>query len=219
MDVHIHRAPWLLPISRPPIENGGVAVQAGTIVTVGGYCAVRRSWPDAQVLDHPGCVLLPGLINAHAHLELSHLHQLGRQPAPPSFPAWIEQLLEMRGQTADEAALLQAARQELAKQQAEGVAVIADISNSGLTSQLAAEFSGRLLVFKEYLGLRADSAAAALRRLQQEDEAQLCTGHAPYSTHPDLLRGLKVRANRLSHVWPIHVAESLEEIELLRNNG
>jgi cytosine/adenosine deaminase-related metal-dependent hydrolase len=216
----IHRAPWLLPVSSPPIQDGGVAVQSGTIAAVGPFRQVRRSWPGAEVLDHPDCVLLPGLINAHAHLELSHLQELGRQPAPPSFPAWIERLLAMRSQAAaaDEAALLQAARRTLEQQETEGVAVIADISNSGLTNQLAAEFSGRLAVFKEYLSLRADSAAADLRRLQEEDEAQLCTGHAPYSTHPDLLRGLKARANRLGHVFPIHVAESLEEIELLRTS-
>jgi cytosine/adenosine deaminase-related metal-dependent hydrolase len=219
--VRIHRAPWLLPISSPPIKDGGVAVQSGTIAAVGSFRKVRRSWPGAELVDHPACVLLPGLINAHAHLELSHLHQLGRQPAPPSFPAWIERLLEARSQAAaDEAAiLLQAARSVLAQQQAEGVAVIADISNSGLPEQLAADFSGRLLVFREYLGLRADSATAALLRLQQEDEAQLCTGHAPYSTHPHLLRGLKARANRLGHVFPIHTAESPAEIELLRTGS
>ncbi len=202
------------------MADGGIAVQAGIIAAAGPFREVRRSWPGAQVIDHPDCVLLPGLINAHAHLELSHLSQLGRQPAPPSFPAWIERLLAARSQAAaDEATILQAARQVLAAQQAEGVVVLADISNSGLTSQLAADYSGRLLVFKEYLGLRADSATAALLRLQQESEEQPCTGHAPYSTHPALLRGLKARANRLGHVFPIHTAESFAEIELLRTGG
>lgn len=212
----IRRAPWLLPVSSPPIADGGIAVQAGIIAAVGPFREVLRSWPGAQVVDHPDCVLLPSLINAHAHLELSHLSQLGQQPAPPSFPAWIEGLLAARSQAAaDEAAILQAARQVLAAQQAEGVIALADISNSGLTSQLAVDYSGRLLVFKEYLGLREDSAAAALLRLQQESDEQPCTGHAPYSTHPALLRGLKARANRLGHVFPIHTAESMAEIELL----
>jgi len=218
--VIICRAPWLLPVSRPPVADGGIAVQAGRIAAVGPFREVRRSWPGARVIEHPDCVLLPGLINAHAHLELSHLRQLGQQPAPLSFPAWIEQLLEARSRAAaDEAAILQAARQVLAAQQAEGVAAAADISNSGLTQQLAADFSGRLLVFKEYLGLRTDSAEAALLRLRDEAEEQACTGHALYSTHPDLLRGLKARANRLGHVFSIHTAESAAEIELLRTGG
>ncbi|MGR0482957.1 MAG: amidohydrolase family protein [Candidatus Electronema sp. V4] len=216
----IRRAPWLLPVSSPPVADGGIAVQVGIIAAVGPFREVQRNWPGAQVIEHPDCVLLPGLINAHTHLELSHLAYLGQQPAPSSFPAWIERLLAARSQAAaDDAAMLQAARQALAQQQAEGVAVLADISNSGLTSQLAAEFSGSLLVFKEYLGLREDSAAVALLRLQQENETQLCTGHAPYSTHSLLLRGLKARANRLGHVFPIHTAESAAEIELLRSGG
>lgn len=215
----IRRAPWLLPVSSPPVADGGIAVQAGRIAAVGPFREVRRSWPGAQVIEHPDCVLLPGLINAHAHLELSHLSQLGQQPAPSSFPAWIERLLAARSQaSADDAAVLKAARQALAQQQAEGVAVLADISNSGLTSQLlAAEFSTRLLVFKEYLSLRTDSAEAALLRLQQESDKQPCTGHAPYSTHPLLLHGLKARARRLGHIFPIHTAESTAEIELLRS--
>lgn len=216
----IHRAPWLLPVSSPPVADGGIAVLAGIIVAVGPFRDIRRSWPGAQVIEHPNCVLLPGLINAHAHLELSHLSQLGQQPTPPSFPAWIEQLLAARSHAAaDETAVLQAARQALAAQQAEGVVALADISNSGLTSQLASGFDGRLLVFKEYLGLRKDSAAAALRRLEQESDEQACTGHAPYSTSPALLRGLKARANQLGHVFPVHTAESFAEIELLRSGG
>jgi cytosine/adenosine deaminase-related metal-dependent hydrolase len=218
--VIIHRAPWLLPVSSPPVADGGIAVQAGIIVAVGPFRDIRRSWPGAQVIEHQNCVLLPGLINAHAHLELSHLSQLGRQPALPSFPAWIERLLAARSQaTADEATILQAAKAALTAQQAEGVVAIADISNSGLTSQLASGFDGRLLVFKEYLSLREDSAAAALRRLEQENNEQACTGHAPYSTSPALLRGLKARANQLGHVFPIHTAESAAEIELLRSGG
>lgn len=216
----IHRAPWLLPISSPARADGGVAVQAGRIAAVGGFRAVKQSWPSAEVIDHPNCILLPGLINAHAHLELSHLRQLGQQPAPPSFPTWIEQVLAARSNDpATEADILNAAWQVLAAEQAAGIAVIADISNSGLTRQLASDDNGRLLVFKEYLGLRASSVEPALLRLQQEDEKQFCTGHALYSTCPALLRGLKARATRLGHVFPLHTAESAEEIELLRSGS
>ena len=216
----IHRARWLLPISRPPVADGGLAVQAGKIAEAGSFAAVRRSWPGARVLDHPDAVLLPGLINAHTHLELSHLRHLSQQPAPPSFTGWIARLIAERTEAAaDDAAIMSAAWQVLAEQQAQGVAALADISNTGLTNQLAPDFSGRLLCFKEYLGLREDRATEALLRLRDEDEVQACTGHAPYSTHSALLRALKARAKRLAHVFPIHTAESAAEIELLRTGG
>ncbi len=212
----IHRAPWLLPISQPPIANGGLVVQAGRILAVGRFADLRRSWPRAELVDHPDTALLPGLINAHTHLELSHLAYLAQQPAPPTFTGWIARLLAERTKVAtDDAAIKSAALQVLAEQQAQGVAAIADISNTGLTSELAAGFNGSLLCCKEYLGLRAQAVAAHLVQLHNESKEQACTGHAPYSTHPALLRALKARANRLGHVFPIHTAESAAEIELL----
>jgi aminodeoxyfutalosine deaminase len=153
-------------------------------------------------------------------LELSYLCQLSQQPSPSSFTSWLARLLEERSKAAaDEATIKAAARHVLAEQQAHGVAAIGDISNTGLPSSLAESFSGRLLCFKEYLGLREDRAEAALRSLQEEAEAQPCTGHALYSTHPTLLRSLKARAKRLGHVFPIHTAESPAEMELLRTGG
>ncbi len=216
----IHRAPWLLPVSSPPIADGGLAVQSGLIAAVGRFSEIRRSWPGAAVLDHPDAVLLPGLINAHVHLELSHLSHLSQQAAPLTFTGWITRLLAEQVKTAaDEETVKTAARQILADLQAQGVTALADISNTGLTNQLAPDFSGRMLCFKEYLGLREDRATEALLRLQDEADDQLCTGHAPYSTHPALLRGLKARANRLGCIFPIHAAESAAEIELLRTGG
>jgi len=55
-----------------------------------------------------------------------------------------------------------------------------------------------------------------LHRLDQEHEANLCSGHAPYSTHPRLLRRLKDRATALGHVFPLHTAEPAAEGEMIR---
>jgi cytosine/adenosine deaminase-related metal-dependent hydrolase len=218
--VIIHRAPWLLPIIQAPITDGGVAVQSGRIAAVGSFTEVRRSWPGASVLDHPDAVLLPGLINAHTHLELSCLAHLSQQPASPTFTGWLARLIAERAEAAtDDAAVKAAARNVLAEQQDQGIVAIADISNTGLPGSLAADFKGSLLCFKEHLGLRTQAAAAALRGLRDELDAQPCTGHALYSTHPALLHALKARAKRLGHIFPIHTAESAAEIELLRTGG
>ncbi|XOF33072.1 MAG: amidohydrolase family protein [Candidatus Electrothrix sp. YB6] len=215
----VHRAPWVLPISRPPIQDGGVALRAGKICAVSRFSEVLRRHPDAAVLDHPDAVLLPGLINAHTHLELSHLAYLSRQPAPPTFTGWIAQMLAERAKVADDTETIAAAaaRTALTEQQRQGVVAIADISNSGLTRNFSSAFTGRLLCFKEYLGLRADEVTMALKGLAKEG-VQPCTGHAPYSTHPDLLRALKSRAGRLGHIFPIHVAEPAAENTLI-NQG
>ncbi|WP_417909869.1 amidohydrolase family protein [Candidatus Electronema sp. PJ] len=217
----IHRAPWLLPICRPPIQDGGLVVGNGKILAAGAFREIASSYPGIAVVDHPEAVLLPGLINAHTHLELSHLAHLARLPAPASFTEWLVLLIAERAKAAaDMDAAVEcaasAARIALAAQEAQGVVAIADISNTGLCRNLVGKFNGTLLCFSEYLRLRADAVRGALSRLHAEPDTQYCTGHALYSTHIDLLRGLKARAARLGYIFPIHIAESAAEIQLLR---
>lgn len=73
--MRIYAASYLLPVSSPPIAGGAIAVKDGTIVAVGTVAELRAAH-SAPVADHPGCVIMPGLVNAHTHLELTH------------FPAW-----------------------------------------------------------------------------------------------------------------------------------
>ena len=212
----ILRAPWLVPISQPPIADGGIAVQAGTIIEVGSFREIARSYPDAKILDHPESVLMPGLINAHTHLELSHLAHLSQKPAPAFFTDWIAHMLAERAKVdADKETILKAARAVLRQQQDQGVIAIADISNTGFIQELIPEFSGHLICFKEYLGLRSDELETSLQDLETAEEEQNCTAHAPYSTHLHLLQTLKARARRLGHIFSLHVAEPVAENDLI----
>ncbi|WP_446008440.1 amidohydrolase family protein [Candidatus Electrothrix sp.] len=213
----IHCAPWLLPISHPPLRDGGLAVRAGKIIGVGRFQEIVRRYPGAERVDHTESVLMPGLVNAHTHLELSHLAHLSQEPVPASFTQWISHMLAERAKAdADKKTILAAARAVLAQQQEQGVVALADIANTGFIQELAPEFPGHLLCCKEYLGLRSDEVEASLQNLETAGEAQCCTGHAPYSTHLQLLQTLKDRAKRLGHVFPVHVAESPAENDLIR---
>ncbi|HEY5975981.1 MAG TPA: metal-dependent hydrolase, partial [Geobacteraceae bacterium] len=74
--MQIHAASWLYPVSSPPVAGGAIAVDDdGRIIAAGPLADVRRQ-VTAPVHDCPGCVILPGLVNAHSHLELTH------------FPSW-----------------------------------------------------------------------------------------------------------------------------------
>jgi cytosine/adenosine deaminase-related metal-dependent hydrolase len=110
--------------------------------------------------------------------------------------------------------VLSVARDVLAAQERDGVVAVADITNTGLTRELADDFFGELLCFKEYLGLRAAGVEPALQALDGEGK-HCCTAHAPYSTHADLLLALKKRAAGLDHVFPLHVAEPPCETEMI----
>ena len=66
-------ARWVIPIDRPPIADGALALDDdGTIRAVGARADVRAALPDAAEEQAEG-VLVPGLVNAHCHLELSAL--------------------------------------------------------------------------------------------------------------------------------------------------
>lgn len=215
--IRIHTAPWIVPVCRPIIADGGVACCGAKIVAVDGRQRLQQHYPQAEVIVHPASALTPALINGHIHLELSHLAALAAAPFRGSFTGWISQLLQLRdtlgaiGEQAEQAAL------RVAKQQYRtGVSVLADIGNTLIGRNLAGSFPGIVFPFKEYLGLAEFTLAKNLLRLQQEPTEVLCSGHAPYSTHAQLLQQLKARAASLGHVFPIHTAEPAAEAEMLR---
>lgn len=215
--IRLHCAPWVVPVCRSPIKDGGVVTAQGTILAVGERQELLRRYPQAECKDYPASVLTPALINGHIHLELSHLADLTTAPLKTSFTNWITHLLElreMRGATGEQ--VEQAALETARRQYRSGVSVLADIGNTSVGRSLAASFPGELLAFKEYLGFAERTLPKNLDRLDQENETALCSGHAPYSTHPRLLQRLKDRAAALDHVFPIHVAEPVAEGEMIR---
>lgn len=215
--LRLHGAPWVVPVNRPIIEDGGVAVSAGKIVAVDQLPRLQQRYPHAEVVFHPDVILTPALINAHCHLELSHLAQLAASSRPATFTGWISRLLQLRetlGATGEQAQ--QSALEAAAQQYKSGISVVADIGNTAIGSNLAGSFPGILLAYKEYLGLAESTLTRNLHRLQQEPEEALCSGHAPYSTHGRLLQQLKRRAASFGHVFPIHTAEPAAEGEMIR---
>ena len=214
--VHLHCAPWVAPVCQPMLSDGAVALCGQTIVAVGKQTQLASQFPQAQQTSHDNAVLIPTLINAHIHLELSHLAELTAQPQHGTFTQWISRLLTLREHLgAVSKAATEAALQTAHQQYNTGVSVLADIGNTQLGIDLAASFPGLLLPFKEYLGLAAFTLEKNLLRLQQEPPESQCTGHAPYSTHPRLLQQLKQRAQMLGHVFPIHTAEIAAEGTML----
>lgn len=216
----LHRAPWLVPVARPVLAAGAVAVAGGRILAAGAFTELRAGYPGAGVRDHHGCALVPPLVNAHIHLELSHLARTGPNPDPGKFTAWLAGLLARReqlGATGKDVAA--AARQTLDQQYRSGVIALADIGNTDTSAKLAGDKPGVLYHFREFLGLTRDAARKNLAVLAGEPELNRCTAHAPYSTHADLITGLKKRARRLGHLFPLHVAESAAENELVSSGS
>ena len=100
--MRIVSARWVIPIDRPPIAEGAVALdEDGTVRMVGPRAAVRAEFSDAPEERAEG-VLLPGLVNAHCHLELSALADA--VPGGGGFIAWAQRFLKTAGETPRERA-------------------------------------------------------------------------------------------------------------------
>src|SRR4030095_1121280 len=83
----ILRARIVVTMDGPPIENGGGAISGNQIVDVGKFPEVFARHPEKKIFDLGEQALLPGLINAHCHLDYTCLR--GKIPPRESFADWI----------------------------------------------------------------------------------------------------------------------------------
>ena len=90
----ILRARIVLPVVQPPIENGAVALAGNRVAAVGRWADLAPAG-HGDVLDLGETILLPGLINAHCHLDYTDL--AGHIPPPRSFTDWIKAIVALKG--------------------------------------------------------------------------------------------------------------------------
>ena len=83
---------WLLPISQPPIRDAWLRTDRGRIVAFGH--SRPGDFTAADEIDLGDVAVLPGLVNAHTHLELSWMR--GRIPETDDFGEWIRTVIELK---------------------------------------------------------------------------------------------------------------------------
>jgi aminodeoxyfutalosine deaminase len=211
-------AAWVVPVSRPPIRDGRVAVQDGRVTWVGGPGDAGA--PEGEVHDLGLGVLLPGLVNAHCHLELSHLK--GRLDRSGGFAHWVEDLVATRGRDGPGPVRAATAR-GIREVEGTGTVAVGDVSNELSHLDLLARSSLTAVVFHELLGWNPARAsviveeADARRRGPQGGGVEVrLAAHAPHSVSPELFAELVKRGGPAA----IHLAESAEEARfLLRGDG
>jgi cytosine/adenosine deaminase-related metal-dependent hydrolase len=209
-----YRAAWILPINTPPIAGGVVTVDRGMIVAVGPY-------DGGAVEDLGNVAVLPGLVNAHTHLELSWLR--GQVPPAASMPAWAGSLISVRRQLAGAADPVAPIVEAVQAVRRSGTCLVGDVTNSFAAYEplLDSELSGA--VFAELLGFNAkgpativDVALEGFAELTPVEWLRLSlAAHAPYSVSPALLK--EIARGNADGPLSIHLGESAQEVEFLQH--
>jgi aminodeoxyfutalosine deaminase len=224
----LHRAAWVLPIAAPPIRDGWVLVDRGRIVATG---SPDDALPSGLTVDQADSaiagsrVILPGLVNAHTHLELSFLH--GRIPRTTQFADWVRAVLSSRRDNPDLAdpAIVGAAARAIDDARAAGTALFGDVSNTLMTVPLLRERGVPTRVFYELTGFTEPAPEARVAEARARADAVAggdirvsVAPHAPYSVSAALFRA--IRADLEAHpeaVASVHLGEPPDEGELLRH--
>ena len=249
------RARYVFPVAGAPIPDGVVSIEDGRIVSCGtaalgcaktartaeGGCATHAGGTPApqahELCDLGNVAILPGLVNAHVHLDFSDLAApLGQRGMP--FVDWIRRVIEFRRQTVgiDRHPLALGLSESLRS----GVTTLGDIASPGWSADDYAASPLGVTVFQELIAPTADRVADAVELARLHGVAQppsavtgdlhsrgrLChilqyglSPHAPYSVHPKLLAAAIERSNEHQVPLAMHLAESREELELLRHGG
>ena len=219
------RAGWVHPVTAPPIPDGAVLVDdRGLIAAVGPDRTVPQS-PDAESLTFFDGAIVPGLVNCHTHLELTGLGSAGE---PTQFPAWIRRIRELKERASQET-FRRAAEQGVRDCWAAGVTCVADTGSTGQVMEALHALGGRGIVYQEVFGpdparWQASFAelTAAVEQLRPFVSSCLGLGvspHAPYTVSEPLYRAVAEFARRGEMPIAVHIAESREETELIRDGS
>jgi len=216
------KARYVFPVEGPPIADGLVEIADGRIAEVGPA--------DGRVadLDLGNAAIIPGLVNAHTHLELDRLEGEGPAPASPENEVeWLRRVMAgRRGAWSPDSYRENASRNLRAAIEA-GTTLVADTTTAGLSWAAIAEAPIRAVVFAEVLGLKRfrglQTSEAAWKWLGSiTPEARVAANarvglspHAPYSTAGWLYHNAAASRLPLS----THLAEMPEELELLETRG
>ena len=214
----IIRARVVVTMDGPPIDNGAVVVSGDRIVDVGKFSEISKQYSTEEVVDLGEQALLPGLINAHCHLDYTCLR--GKIPRPKSFTDWIRAINAEKANLSqvDYAASIDEGFAEVKRFGATTIANLAAFPE--LISQIESPI--RTWWFAELIDVRDPSRAVeivdvAVKKLKSTEHWGLAP-HAPFTASANLYRRCQEIARRENVLLTTHLAESREEMSMFRDS-
>jgi aminodeoxyfutalosine deaminase len=210
----------LMPVSSPPLRDGAVLVEDGRIRYVGPLSEVGRENPDAEIRFFPNYGLIPGAVNAHAHLGFRRKDR----PEGGTFSGWLSKLIERLPEKESWGA--EAARNSAREAVEAGTTYMAESSPDGECLPQLAESGMAGTVFAEFfpheIGTPEEAVefilgkAGELRVGLPERVNTSVSVHSPYTVDPESSRLAARKTRELGWKLAIHLSESPEEVEFVR---
>lgn len=225
MPITLYTALHVYPVSTPAITHGAVAAEDGRIVAIGTAADLGKRFPGALTVDLGEYALLPGLVNAHTHLELTH--HAGHVPENLPLIEWIYPLVSYsRSRTPSD--FEQAAYAGVEMLKASGTVAVGEICTFGQSVRPLVESGLYGTVYYELLSPDSAQAGELLRKGQQQidqwrreyPQHRIRFGlapHTPYTTSAELLRAVAEWCRAEDLPLSIHAAESPAESQFLRD--
>ena len=220
----IYAASWLINPGAPPVAGGALLVRNGIISDTGTLNVLRDTY-SAPVLDFPGCVLLPGFVNAHTHLELTHFPSWRLRSQvdynPRRFTDWIIQLIKIsRGLAATD--YPPSVREGVRMCHESGTTAIGEIVTNPLLVELyyKSPIFGRLYFellgqeHKHFTSKLAAASAAVDLNMGERLPAGLAP-HSPYTIAHEYFAAVRDAAASRSLPLSVHLSESRSEADFL----
>ncbi|MFL6058346.1 MAG: amidohydrolase family protein, partial [Rubrobacteraceae bacterium] len=216
----IFAAGLVLPLSAPPVIEGAVLVRDGRLEAVGTLEDLGQQNADAELRYYPHYTIVPGAVNTHAHLGFRR----GDAPEGGSFSKWlaglIERLPEKEKWTAEAARAsareaIEAGTTFMAESSPYGEC-LPQLAASGMAGTVYAEF------FPHEIGTPEEAVEFIIQKvrglregLPERVDAQVSV-HSPYTVDPESSRLAARRTRELGWRLAIHLSESPEEVEFVR---
>lgn len=212
-------ASWIFPVSTPPIKNGIVTIdEDGTIVDVSG---VSSSFVETEGVEFYGGAIIPGMVNAHCHIEYSHL--LGKLEPYGGLADFVRQIAPANTNYLEET-IVEKALHALRAMRQQGVVALGDIANSGLCFKIKSSEPIYSHTFIECVGLNPKKAGEIIEKAQMAQKfAEQCnlshsvTLHSSYAVSETLKNKFYTVFD--SDFLSLHNQEGKDEIALFSSRS
>ncbi|WP_298783753.1 metal-dependent hydrolase [uncultured Campylobacter sp.] len=221
--MRILRAKWVLVCDENfKILKEGAIVFDQKIIEVCAFASAARKYPQAEILDFSGDIVMPAFINPHVHLEFSANKGTLRYG---DFLDWLGSVIASR-QELDAAARGRLILEQIAAMMRSGVGTIGEISSFGGEAEVCAQSGIRTVFFNEILGASKDAAAENISKFKDRFERAKALAsslfipavsvHSPYSAHPQITEFATRLARENGLAISTHFMESTYERQWLR---